>query len=95
MARQQRRTAKQWERLIDRFKRSGLNLQAYCRQESIHVSSFYRWRSQLDKALSASTESSTAGERSPFIELGALPSGGCWEVELSLGDGLSLRLRRR
>ena len=43
----QRRTREQWQIIIDRFLRSGLNGSAFCQREGINSKSFYRAKSKL------------------------------------------------
>jgi hypothetical protein len=84
----QRRSEAQWRALIERFRSSGLGVEAFCRAESISAASFYRWR---QRSLGAP---SGAEHRAPrFFDLGALGGGERWELELELGGGRVLRLR--
>ncbi len=38
---------RQWRETFERFARSGLNVRAFCRQESLRESAFYFWRREL------------------------------------------------
>ncbi len=97
----QRRTPQQWQVLLERQAASGQSVEAFCRAESVTTASFYRWRNQL--AAQGIFPQTTAPERaSPtpaFVELGvgagidAGATAGGWELELSLGGGVALRLR--
>jgi len=92
MARQKRRsgpsgrTRSDWEALIGKFERSGLSRQRFCAEAEIPMSSFGYWRRKL------------RGERTTeapgFIELPSISSKSDWDVELELGGGVVLRLRR-
>jgi hypothetical protein len=91
-----RRTARQWQELLERQTASGQSIEAFCRSESITTASFYRWRKQLSQTQGA--EQLDRGETSappPFLDLGALGecAGEGWELELLLGGGVVLRLR--
>jgi hypothetical protein len=79
--------------MVSAFVDSGLSQKAFCQREDLALSTFLFWKRRL-----ASHE---GGEVAPdpepsVIDLGALedrPAG--WEVEIALGDGGSLTLRRR
>jgi hypothetical protein len=45
----QRRTRHQWQALVEGWAESGLTQKAYCTQQGISVTSFHRWREQLDQ----------------------------------------------
>ena len=42
-----RRTASEWREILDRFEKSQLSPQAFCRKESLGAESFRRWRIKL------------------------------------------------
>ena len=85
-----RRSEAEWQRLIDEQTHSGQTQAAFCAANEISVASFQNWKRRL------ATEAPALPSTEPWLELGALteqrPSG--WDIELDLGDGLSLRLRR-
>lgn len=83
-----RRTRAQWQRVLAAQAASGLSQEAYCARHHIAYSSFCRWKREL-------------GHREPpmspaFIELtpAAPATRRGWDVELELGEGVFLRLRR-
>ena len=85
--RRRRRTKAEWFEILRRFESSGLGPRAFCRREGLASSSFQRWRAEL-------------AEPSPepgFVELTPsstpAPVAGGWTVELSLPNGVQLRLR--
>lgn len=80
------RTRSDWEELIGKFERSGLSRQRFCTEASIPVSSFDYWRRKLRRERAALAPG--------FLELPSIsyPSG--WDVELELGSGMVLRVRR-
>jgi hypothetical protein len=94
-----RRSRGQWQSLIARAERSPLSVRAFCAAQGISTASFYLWR----KRLGVEREQEEAPGAASFLDLGALAAhagagADCasgWELELALGDGLVLRLRRR
>ena len=89
-----RRTAGQWRELIDEQSGSGLSQVAFCKRKRIALSSFANWKRKLSEVSSDRAESTP--DPSTWIDLGSLGaerSG--WDIELDLGGGICLRLRRR
>lgn len=96
-----RRTAAQWRKLIERFDRSGQTRGKFCAAHGLALSTFDLWRRKLGETQAPAHE---APPESLFVELtnATEPSGpsrttagvGAWEVELELGAGVVLRLRR-
>ena len=80
-----RRSVEEWELILSRFKSSGLSQSSFCRREGIALSSFQKWEGRLKR-------------RAPvgFTELPAPVevSRRDIELELDLGDGLQIRIRR-
>jgi putative transposase len=89
--RRRHRSVAQWRALVERHQQSGLDVAAFCRAESVSAASFYRWRRQLAGEVSVPA---TVAAAPRFIELGALGAHRQWELELELGAGVVLRLRR-
>ena len=86
-----RRSRAQWQRLLDAQSASGLSQQAYCAQRHIAYSSFCRWKRELARVERNARPTGT----SSFVELTVpTPAESRWEVELELGNGVFLRLRR-
>jgi len=85
-----------WQAVIERAEQSPLSIAAFCRTESINPASFYRWRQRLRAAIVPTPATATA--QPTFLDLGTLDQGpadaNCWELELDLGGGILLRLRR-
>jgi len=95
-----RRSRAQWQSLIERGERSRLGIAAFCRAEGVSAASFYSWRKRLSRP-AADGLSASAERQAPdatFLDLGALRGAGGdparWDIELALGDGVVLRLRR-
>lgn len=95
----QRRSVETWRELVTRQDRSGLSVQAFCRQERLNAWTFYGWRSRLRKSAAVADEPMVVKEqnRDPtgFIDLGALRgvSSRC-EIRLDLGGGVVLHVVR-
>lgn len=85
--RRPRRTRHQWQSLISEFQHGNEDITAFCQRHDISRTSFYHWQRRLQ---------SQAHESDLFIELSPpATSVPCWDIELELGDGMTLRMRRR
>jgi len=87
-----------WQRLVSEQAASGLPARAFCAERDLSYSSFLYWRRKLIAAEQRRNGVSEPRRGPAFIELlpggGGTGQGGAWELELELGDGLVLRLRR-
>jgi len=88
------RTSEQWQVLIDQQRASGLSAPQFCKQEGIGYASFCNWRKRLSKE--SAVDASDSGD-SNFLDLLSLmgassASGPGWNIVLSLGNGVELRL---
>ena len=100
MGRRQRRSQRQWEKIIGEQERSGLSARAYCKAESIGTASFYQWRRRLGDAVSGVKGGTDS--RESFLDMGPIGSSGVsaatgvspWVVTLDLGEGFKLTLKR-
>ena len=84
-----RRSRSDWQQLIDEQARSGQSQRAFCAARALSAKSFQHWKRQL--------AATAAAPSSPWLELGALPERPVatgWDLELELGAGVCLRLRR-
>lgn len=92
-----RRTGADWQAVISRAERSALSTAAFCAAEGISTASFYLWRKRLR---ASDPPQGDVGEEAPeFLDLGQLSrpaktDAASWDLELDLGDGVVLRLRR-
>ena len=95
-----RRTAAQWRKLIERFERSGQTRGKFCTAHGLALSTFDLWRRKLGAPPAAVDE---AHPEALFVELTnpaqtlTAPTSSqtdAWEVEVELGAGVVLRLRR-
>ena len=94
------RSAAQWRKLIERFDGSGQTRGKFCAANGLALSTFDLWRRKLGETQILADE---AHRESLFVELtdanepaGSRTTAGpdAWEVELELGAGVVLRLRR-
>ena len=88
------RTPEQWQVLVDQQRDSGLSAPQFCKQESIGYASFCNWRKRLSDQ---STDDSAGSGEASFLDLSSLmgtspSSGPGWNIVLSLGNGVELRL---
>ena len=83
-----RRSRKEWQRLIEAQSSSELTQAAFCTANGLSLSSFQNWKRRLAPEQPTPTE--------PWVDLGTLdrPMDAGWELELDLGSGVCLRLRR-
>ena len=89
-----RRSADQWSQVISDQCTSGLSQVEFCKREGIALSTFARWRQRLSGAEQATSRDKPWIDK-PWIELSDLPgTRASWDIELDLGDGICLRLRR-
>ncbi len=88
-----RRTADQWRKLIAEQGDSGLSQEAFCKHKRLALSTFANWKRRLGTEPAAETE--RLPDPSTWIDLGSLGARSSgWDIELDLGDGICLRLRR-
>lgn len=76
-----------WRQLIAEWSDSGLGQQAFCNQHGVGYSTFCKWKKRI---LSSGDRS---GPELIEIKLPAEPVA-AWDVELELGEGVILRVRR-
>jgi putative transposase len=100
-----RRTQAQWQSVLARAAGSDLSVAEFCRREGVSTASFYTWRKRLGCAPAQMPPAAAPTGAPAFLDLGPLElgrGGDCggsvgpgWEIELELGGGTVLRLRRR
>lgn len=88
VGRRRRHSAAERRAVLARFAASGASVAAFCRSESISVGTLRRWQSLSDR--DEAPRSAAPG----FVDLGALGGGGALTIELDLGGGCVLRVRR-
>lgn len=99
-----RRPRADWLALVREQRDSGLSAAAFCRERGLVYQTFVGRRRALDGELALCAEVPAADPTSPlpsFVEIGVAEPvlspdtcGADWLVELDLGDGLQLRVRR-
>lgn len=88
-----RRSADQWRKLIAEQAGSGLSQEDFCKQKHLALSTFASWKRRLGSE--PAVENGPASASSSWIDLGSLGARSSgWDIELDLGDGICLRLRR-
>ena len=90
------RTPDQWQLLFDRFEHSGQTREQFCHEQGISLSSFSRWRTKLRKQTLVQPTSNDVPlftELTSAVQPKGVPVSG-WDIELQLGAGVVLRLRR-
>lgn len=88
------RTPEQWQALVDQQLNSGLSAVQFCKQEHLGYATFCHWRKRL--SVCPTHESQTTSD-AHFLDLtsmmaSAAPSSQGWNIVLSLGNGVELRL---
>ena len=87
----QRRSAQQWQALVEQWQTSGQNASEFCREQNIGYASFCQWRKRLQQDTSSPSTDGT-----PFIDLSSLANEErSWQIVLSLGGGVELRLSQQ
>lgn len=81
-----RRSKSEWQQLIAEQAQSGLSQIAFCQAKGLGLASFQNWKRRLAVPVVEET----------WLDLGQLGERAAvgWDIELDLGDGLCLRLRR-
>ena len=71
-----RRSAAQWQALLEAYERSGLSQRTFCQQQGLALSSFVRWRRQLAGRINISRmhtiPGSAASTKTPMVCCGIL-----------------------
>lgn len=96
---QGRRSASEWRALVQAFTHSGETRTQFCERHGVALSTFAWWRSHLRCELTASSDSTPLPASALFVELAqedkaVAGASTRWDVELELGSGVFLRLRR-
>ena len=73
----------EWTNIMAEFERSGMSQRKFCEARGLSLKTFANWRCRLGRG----------ARRGSFVEL-APPVVSGWDVELDLGGGVVLRVRR-
>ena len=96
--RRRRRSRDEWAAVLERFQRSDVDGPTFCAREGLGYASFCAWRRRLAAEPRAPTVTSPPSiiPETAFIDLGPMgsPTEGGWAVELELGGGVVLRVKR-
>ena len=88
ITRRKRRSREEWQQLLQAQASSEMTQAAFCAANELSVASFQNWKRRLASEETAPSE--------PWVHLGTLdrPTDAGWDIELDLGNGVCLRLRR-
>lgn len=100
---QQQYSAEQWQALIDQQAASGQTMVAFCAEHGLARSTFQRWKRRLQTDTSRPLSQPSAQPTfMPLLDSQAtstsMPTPAAaqaWDIELDLGHGLQLRIRRQ
>ena len=87
-----RKTAEQWQTLIDQFDSENDTISEFCRRNQVGSSSFYKWRDKLSADVRAEDVSPKFIEITPATV--SAPESKHWDIELQLADDMILRIRK-
>ena len=94
MQRRTRRSREEWRALVSRFEASGQTREAFCAETGISVSTLRRWCSRFREPSRPAVPPAPVFVELPADERKTEASAQPWEMELQLGAGVVLRLRR-
>lgn len=93
-----KRSATEWRALVKAYGKRSCTRPEFCRQHGIAMSTLDWWRKKLDRGMTpCSSSSNSPPVMTPLEFLEVTPSrleAPAWDVELELGSGMVLRLRR-
>ena len=87
------RNREQWSQIIEEFYTSHMSIAAFCRSRQLNEGSFYRWRKLLTEQPAPVDEPPLFVDITPPVSQPA-PDTPAWDIELALGNGMVLRMRR-
>lgn len=93
MSKYTRRSATQWQALVEEQERSALSAPQFCKEKDLGYASFCQWR----KRLSHSTVTEVIAELPPFLAVDPPTEkrdSPQWVVELQLSPDIVLRIDR-
>ncbi len=87
-----RRTETQWRQILRQYERSGLSAAAFCRRQSLTLSSLRRWQKKLGAESPSITPPSDDTREFVEVAMSESPSA-FWAIEIEMPDGRVLRMR--
>ena len=98
---QRKRSVAEWRTLVRAYAKRTGTAPEFCREHGVAVSTLDWWRRRLEKTSATSAVRSkgrpiATAQPLSFIELPATSNAARtpWDIELDLGEGMVLRLRR-
>lgn len=88
------RKSRYWQKMIHEAARSGLSTREFCRRHKLHESQFYWWQRNLAAKRSAPPKQKPAAAAASFALVSDAPDAAEAGIELLLGDGRRLRIRK-
>ena len=89
--RQPRKTKAQWQAIVTDFHQSNLPSREYCQEQGLAYGTFAKWRQRLAKEAHQEKAPNVIELIAPASVAQSKPDD--WQVELSLGNGMTLRVR--
>lgn len=92
-----RRSAEQWQSLINQWQHSGQSAKQFCKEQALGYASFCQWKKRLTQTDEKTAAAETSSPEPSFIDLASLGASqpGGWHIVLSLGGGVELTLSQR
>ena len=89
-----RRSAAQWQALVEQWQHSGQSAKQFCHERELGYASFCQWRKRLMQESRAEVGSGQEDPEPSFIDLSSLEGSRAkgWHIVLRLGDGVELTL---
>ena len=84
-----RRTADEWNHIIADFRRSGLSMQAYCKQNQLAMATFSKWKNRLAHP---APEAKQAPSFVPLVRADQTPSQTTSSINLQIGPSITLNI---
>ncbi len=89
--RRPRKTRSQWQAIITEFNQSHLPARIFCSDHDLAYGTFAKWRQRFARPPQKKAEPSRLIELTQPVS--PKPEAEDWQVELELGNGMTLRLR--